>query len=112
MSELKPCPFCGGEADTQIFDKVLNVGCPHCDIRTRFMLHDELDAAIEAWNTRHVETDPLREACREIVAYAGTCPFDAKDTDTANWSERCDRECSTDVDMAACWMRYFMEVER
>lgn len=77
MTELKPCPFCGGEANTRIFDKVLNVGCPHCDIRTRFMLHDELDAAIEAWNTRHVETcDKLSEYADKLRVYPGVMSFD------------------------------------
>lgn len=118
MTELKPCPFCGGEAEVRHsvtcgydsywveckdFQNCRGSVSPVTDVES---------IAAAAWNTRHVETDALREACRELVAYAGTCPFDAKDTDTANWSERCDRECSTDVDMAACWMRYFMEVEQ
>lgn len=122
MSELSKCPFCGGEAFVRIditLDPVQSryrVGCdknPYCHGWYGHSRYYNTEAeAVEAWNTRHVETDALREACRELVAYAGTCPFDAKCIDTANWSERCDRECSTDVDMAACWMRYFLEVER
>lgn len=91
MSELKPCPFCGGEANTQIFDKVLNVGCPHCDIRTRFVLHDELDAAINAWNTRHVETCKveLRESgWGGYTRHCGACGADL-DCDTRNKQNYC-----------------------
>ena len=53
---LLPCPFCGGDADVQIVDraKVLNVGCPDCNIRTMFVVADEigLSEAIKDWNTR------------------------------------------------------------
>lgn len=122
MSELKPCPFCGGKAKTMAMEQHRWwVFCSECMCDLGFEGMDESGCyghfdteaeAVEAWNTRHVETDALREACMELVTYAGTCPFDAKDADTASWTERCERECSTDVDMAACWMRYFMEVER
>ena len=56
MIELKPCPFCGGEAilfadtfdDGKIF--VVNAHCDSCGA-TGNDFHDEKQA-IEAWNRR------------------------------------------------------------
>ena len=51
MSELKPCPFCGGEAETVGFDAPERwVICKRCKASTES--HTCADAAIEAWNTR------------------------------------------------------------
>ena len=33
--ELKPCPFCGGEAYIESYDRLINIGCLKC----RFHLH-------------------------------------------------------------------------
>ena len=60
MTELKPCPFCGGEAGIY-FHSVLNekyiseidavcVFCKHCDAMTKPFSNKEV--AIEAWNRR------------------------------------------------------------
>lgn len=66
MSELKPCPFCGGEAFVRI-DVALNptqarynVGCDKNSYCHGWYGHSryyntEAEAAA-AWNTRHVET--------------------------------------------------------
>ena len=51
MSELKPCPFCGGEAE--VFSSIFDVWRVVCKNNCRAM-EDPTDkaAAITAWNTR------------------------------------------------------------
>jgi len=51
-TELLPCPFCGGEAEFQMFDNVCNVVCSNCHIGTRFESLDFHEQVVEAWNTR------------------------------------------------------------
>lgn len=62
MPELKPCPFCGGEAfvdvhsfwneDTQDFtDHTYGAGCEVCLVKTISFYNTEKEA-IEAWNRR------------------------------------------------------------
>ena len=57
MSELKPCPFCGGEARTSSKDygdtHYWRVFCdtPSCAMCMTSVFHSEAEA-IEAWNTR------------------------------------------------------------
>lgn len=59
MSELKPCPFCGGEAELTGFDAPEYwVWCPNCKASTD--AHTCKGGAIEAWNTR-AETATLYE---------------------------------------------------
>ena len=70
MSELKPCPFCGGEAEiknTRVGRPYFAVVCSNCRASTRIVRsitwkkREELynhtmglikDAAIDAWNRR------------------------------------------------------------
>lgn len=52
MVELKPCPFCGGEAHirqngNRVFPWVV---CSDCIASTR--VYDSVEEAIEAWNRR------------------------------------------------------------
>lgn len=51
MPELKPCPFCGGEAKVQSFSHDRTVYCTDCNARVQkfFPTREE---AIEAWNRR------------------------------------------------------------
>ncbi len=55
MSELKCCPFCGGEADIQCvptFEGKHYYGlCLKCKVRTRY--RDTESEAVTDWNTRH-----------------------------------------------------------
>ena len=52
----------------------------------------------------------LRLACEEIAAISGTCPYDAHDL-YEPWEESCYQKCTSDIDYAACWQRYFEEVQ-
>lgn len=57
MSELKPCPFCGGEAKFKSFKSrgifgtvAYYVECSVCKIRTELRL--DMTEPVEAWNRR------------------------------------------------------------
>lgn len=58
MGELKPCPFCGGEAKTVTDYYFWNTRCANCGA-TGWQCCTEAEA-IEAWNTRHERT------CRSV----------------------------------------------
>ena len=56
MSELKPCPFCGGEAymETHRFNNLpdtFSVRCKHCKVQTYSFYNTEQEA-LNAWNRR------------------------------------------------------------
>lgn len=55
MDELKPCPFCGGEAETLTADSMnggylFGIMCNDC--RSRGDVYDTEAEAVAAWNTR------------------------------------------------------------
>ena len=64
MGELKPCPFCGGEADEYEGDYGNGVYCMNCGAMVGEPIHLEFrvtervtyEQAIEAWNTRYERT--------------------------------------------------------
>lgn len=61
MSELKPCPFCGGESE-RIEDHFLLptnkiIACSKCKVRTK--PYSSWEKAIETWNTRTQPNPPL-----------------------------------------------------
>ncbi len=62
MSELKPCPFCGGEAEIVVLDRwwgddlrdFYKVACKNkkCNVIVETIIEYEKKDAIEAWNRR------------------------------------------------------------
>jgi Lar family restriction alleviation protein len=91
MIELKPCPFCGGEASKRLFYKgKYRVHCNVCDAHSGDVCDTEAEAA-ESWNTRaektcHVEyhTDGWGATTR----HCGNCGADL-DCDTRNKQNYC-----------------------
>ena len=70
MSDLKPCPFCGGKAEIQHTEKRSEYGecafivCTHCGANgqmvTKAWAYSADEKAIEAWNRRAgYENNPL-----------------------------------------------------
>ena len=50
MEELKPCPFCGGEATIRGGRKCYWVRCTNCGCETT--VRDSQEEVIEIWNRR------------------------------------------------------------
>ena len=83
MSELLPCPFCGGEAQMGINKestvREYFVGCMNCHIRLykigykRFYTEAE---AIAAWNSREERTCHIVKNSRKYVLSDGRELFD------------------------------------
>ena len=78
-TELKPCPFCGGEV--QVFStgdeprNIAYVECTYCYIRGQqfeqlreWEVGTHIEAAIKAWNTRH-QPKPADSEFRDEVEY-------------------------------------------
>ena len=60
MAELKPCPFCGSDAELKYHyfpalkagrDRSFGVVCTHCKVET-WQFYDSIRDAVEAWNRR------------------------------------------------------------
>jgi Lar family restriction alleviation protein len=58
MAELKPCPFCGGEAAVIDNGCFVDVSCKnfHCRGWADSLMFKSKEEAIEAWNRRAVDT--------------------------------------------------------
>lgn len=97
MSELKPCPFCGSEAEAVYYNGALTICCPACnkywDLEGKrpgerwaadfgFYGWGEEDdgAVIAAWNRRAIDID-------ELLAVADECD-DADVDGISDWAER------------------------
>lgn len=89
MSDLKPCPFCGGEAKTVHYDGALTICCPACDknwdlkgerpgerwaadFEFNGWSEEDDSAVIAAWNRRAIDIDELLAVADECDAAGGT----------------------------------------
>lgn len=61
MTELKPCPFCGGNA------VVMNMGYPHwiycekCGAKVHGGVFGDVSASVDAWNRRTRKDEQINE---------------------------------------------------
>lgn len=73
MIELKPCPFCGGEAEIECEThgfKVYTVSCRLCDLHAAGMSEE---VAVMAWNRRCAEDAKTAPSCANLLRYCGEC---------------------------------------
>ena len=76
-TDLKPCPFCGGEAQLiKLTDIDVKVSCISnsgwCDAEVQ---REDADTCIEAWNTRTHGWQPIETAPKDgtgFIAYSPT----------------------------------------
>lgn len=85
MSELLPCPFCGGEAETLTAESMyggylFGIMCNDC--RSRGDVYDTEEEAIEAWNTRAAYE---MDGCEEIVRCRDCTQ---RESDYCHWIDR------------------------
>ena len=51
---LKPCPFCGGEAEVRWYDGFPSASCTKCGCNTGMNINGSEREAIAAWNRRTI----------------------------------------------------------
>lgn len=92
MSELKPCPFCGGEAEKMTSsDGFTSIGCLKCNPLFGIMVQRTTEAeAIAAWNSR--EKPPCDGGyCPLCSAAERTCHWELEHSGTLYDKWRCSK---------------------
>ena len=86
MSDLKPCPFCGGDAYTEIYIVEAAAGCRECQFKVtrehRPYEYDGLPKVIAAWNRRAlpaVQSVTAHQAADRIEALTAQLESTLKD---------------------------------
>jgi len=69
MSELTPCPFCGGEASLNQEHKSKRwfIGCEGCEVETPSYREDMKAEAIKAWNQRVRKEGNIRKLIEDTI---------------------------------------------
>lgn len=90
--ELKPCPFCGGEAELEQVCEDWHINCENFKCpATSFVIKSSVQKAIEAWNTRYERT------CGEPRGFVPRDPDNFGNPSFAElWCEHCDIELDPD----------------
>ena len=65
--ELKPCPFCGGEAEIVISGGERRVDCKKCGARSDW--YDTEVEAVAAWNNRDYLTEEIQARLKKLGYY-------------------------------------------
>ena len=73
MAELKPCPFCGGEATAEDCGSEWFVRCTRCGVNQEKLYRQRCDA-IRAWNTRKYakpesEDEDSKQTCGDCLNF-------------------------------------------
>lgn len=93
MAELKPCPFCGGEArfgESPVYGTI-RVTCTNskCSPMPRTLYYTSEKEAAKAWNTRHAETCMRFWTGAELIC--SVCAHQLNDA-TVNYCPNCGRK--------------------
>lgn len=71
--ELKACPFCGGDAESRLFDAQYFVQCVQC-FNSTAADHELESSAIAAWNARaNYAPEHLQVEAVKVVGYLSHC---------------------------------------
>lgn len=108
MSEqLKPCPFCGSEAEFKVSQGLFWVGCggvPKC-LAMSGMLLDRQDMAIAAWNTRVHDTEVS-------VALARAAALQVTNVEQQQWILACEKAIKTSESRAEEIQQWYHQAEK
>lgn len=74
-TKLKPCPFCGGEAELFEGYSLSHVYCINCDAQTDGLKNAK--RAVELWNSRPIEDD-LNEQIGRFKKYSSSLEKEVK----------------------------------